>query len=100
MKQSPPVVIARMIANAVSGVYITITNETLADIHARVTTTGGGGEDFYDLAPGASESWLRTAWQVAFVLRDDTGATETFVVKPGDTYIISQRELKARVMKE
>ena len=89
MKQKLSDVVAFKIADAVSAVYISIINQTLADIHVRVTAGGGGSEYFYDVTPGNSESWLRITWQVAFVLRDDTGTTETFVVKPGSTYNIS-----------
>ncbi|KAL4243791.1 hypothetical protein ABKN59_010739 [Abortiporus biennis] len=35
------------------------------------------------------DSWGRDDWQVAWVLRDDNGRTETYVVKPGNTYQIS-----------
>lgn len=68
---------------------VTIINETSANIHARVTTTASGNVDFYEISPGESEWWWRSDMQVAFVLRDDTGATETFVVKAGATYTIS-----------
>ena len=78
-----------MITEMVSNATVTIINETSADIHARVTATTAGMIAFFDISPGESESWLRSDWQVAFVLRDDTGATETLVVKAGSTYTIS-----------
>ncbi|KAG0256260.1 hypothetical protein DFQ27_005797 [Actinomortierella ambigua] len=89
MKLRLSFVIACMVVEVVSAV--TIVNHTPAEIHARVTTTSDGmvSEDFYDISPGNSESWLRSAWQVAFILRDDTGNTETLVVKPGITYTIT-----------
>lgn len=81
---------ASFINEMVSNSSVTIINETSADIHARVTTTASGGNvGFYDISPGESEWWWRSDMQVAFVLRDDTGATETFVVKAGETYTIS-----------
>jgi hypothetical protein len=84
MKQKLP-----WIAEMVYSISVSITNHTQADIHVRVTTTGVGSQYYYDLPPGSSESWIRSEWQVAFILRDDTGATETLVVKPGNTYTVS-----------
>lgn len=89
MKLKLPVVIACIIAEVVSATYISITNQTPADIHVRVTTTGSASESFYGVAPGNTESWSRSYWEVAFILRNDTGATETLVVKPDNSYTIS-----------
>ncbi|KAL4254499.1 hypothetical protein ABKN59_003188 [Abortiporus biennis] len=67
---------------------VTIVNETSSPIHVRVTSTGSGQQQFFDIKSSGSESWSRDDWQVAFVLRDDNGKTETRVVKPGNTYTI------------
>ncbi|OJA12647.1 hypothetical protein AZE42_07957 [Rhizopogon vesiculosus] len=65
---------------------ITINNRTSSAIHVRITPGGSSDEErFFDINPGGSENWGRGHWQVCFVLRDDTGETETFVVKPGDS---------------
>lgn len=61
---------------------ISISNETADVIHVRVTNTGSGTQVFADVNAGAVESWTRDYWEVATVLRDDTGATVEFVVKP------------------
>ncbi|KAF8975552.1 hypothetical protein BGZ46_009052, partial [Entomortierella lignicola] len=68
---------------------IAVINQTPDDIHVRVTTTAAGDEKFYALSPEGAQEWLRTDWQVAFILRDDNNATETLVVKPGNTYTIA-----------
>ncbi|KAI0791756.1 hypothetical protein C8Q75DRAFT_805358 [Abortiporus biennis] len=68
---------------------VTFVNNTSSTIHIRVSTTGSGDEHFFDIAPGRSDRWGRDDWQVAWVLRDDNGRTETYVVKPGSTYQIS-----------
>ena len=65
-----------------------VQNDTGSYIHVRVTTTGSGNQSFFDIKPGNTENWSRDDWQVAFVLRDDNGQTEVYVVKPGDTYNI------------
>ena len=67
---------------------IYIKNNTSAAIHVRVTSTGGATERFFDINPGNTEDWGREDWQVAIVLRDDNDETETFVVKPGNSYTV------------
>ncbi|KAL4243788.1 hypothetical protein ABKN59_010741 [Abortiporus biennis] len=68
---------------------VTFVNNTSATIHVRVSSTGSGNQHFFDISRGSSSDWARDDWQVAWVLRDDTGRTETYVVKPGSTYKIN-----------
>lgn len=65
-----------------------IQNSTASVIHVRVTLTGSGTQGFYDIQSGQIESWDRDYWEVAFVLRDDDGTTQEFVVKPGQNYTV------------
>ncbi|KAI0791754.1 hypothetical protein C8Q75DRAFT_756105 [Abortiporus biennis] len=67
---------------------VTFVNNTSSTIHIRVSTTGSGNVGFFDISPGRSDTWGRDDWQVAWILRDDNGQTETLVVKPGNTYQI------------
>lgn len=71
---------------------VTFVNDTSAVIHVRITNdneSSGTSTSFYDIDSGNSGTWGRNNWQIAFVLRDDTGGTETFVVKLGSTYQIA-----------
>lgn len=72
---------------------VTFVNNTSAVIHVKVTNdneTSGTSAFFYDIASGKSDTWARHEWQIAYVLRDDTGLTEMFVTKPGNTYQIER----------
>jgi hypothetical protein len=70
---------------------ISINNSTPDVIHIRVTLTGSGTQVFSDVNSGDTESWTRDYWEVALILRDDTGTTVEFVVKPDQptAYIVS-----------
>lgn len=69
---------------------VTVVNSTSSAIHVRITgdRDSGAATEFFDISPGKSQNWDRGNWQVCFVLRDDNGETETFVVKPGDSRIV------------
>ncbi|KAL4244238.1 hypothetical protein ABKN59_010470 [Abortiporus biennis] len=85
-----PIPIPRI--KAVTMGRITFVNNTFATIHIRVSIgTGKGSDGFFDIAAGKSDSWGRDDWQVAWVLRDDHGQTETLIVQPGFTYQIVRR---------
>lgn len=68
---------------------VVIKNNTSRVIHVRVTAYKDNGQEYFmEIQPEASEKWDRANWQVAFALRDDNGKTETFVVKPNNTYLV------------
>ncbi|KIM64117.1 hypothetical protein SCLCIDRAFT_115773 [Scleroderma citrinum Foug A] len=69
---------------------VTIFNNTSDKIYVRVTADGesGGNESFALIESGDSEYWSRSDYQVVFVLRNDTGATEVFTVIPGNNYTV------------
>ncbi|KAF9158804.1 hypothetical protein DFQ26_007210 [Actinomortierella ambigua] len=101
MKFRLPVAVACMIAKAVSA--LTIVNHTPAEIHVSVSVNDelwGGAISFYDILPGDSESWGRSHWQIATILRDDTGATEVMVVKPTETYDIGSGNTEALFLQQ
>jgi hypothetical protein len=74
----------------ISAGTITILDNTSANVHVRVTASGEavGDESFVDLAAGDSRDWSRDHAQVAFAWREDTGATEVFMVTPGNQYTV------------
>ena len=68
---------------------VLIKNNTSKAIHIRVSNEDDSGDiHFFDINSGATESWGRKHWQIATVLRDDNGKTETFVVKPDEAYTV------------
>lgn len=69
---------------------ILIKNGTNSSIQVRVTVFAnkGGSEESFKISSGASESWNRSEWQVAFVLREDNEKMEMFIVKPNEAYTV------------
>jgi len=65
--------------------YITISNTTDQLIHVCITNDLGTF-DFFSIDSIDDMTFERDSAQVCFVLRDDTGKTETFVVMPGQFY--------------
>lgn len=71
---------------------IVLVNNTQYTISARITNDNDdtGNTGFFDIEPGSTETWKRTHWQVAFVLRNSTrpsdNRAETLVVKPTGVY--------------
>ena len=69
---------------------ITITNTTGGVIRVSITTTFDPGEQgCFDIQPQGSGSWERINPQLASVFKEEIGHLETFVVKPGNNYLIS-----------
>ncbi|OAX41653.1 hypothetical protein K503DRAFT_767452 [Rhizopogon vinicolor AM-OR11-026] len=66
---------------------ILIINSTIQVMHVCVTDDQGT-IDFFPIISTYNQTFERDSAQMCFVLREDTGGTETFVVLPGHTYII------------
>jgi len=69
---------------------VIIVNNTSAKIHVRVTVDNesNGSALFTNIEPGESEGFSRSYEQVAFAWREDTGATDVFMVVPDNHYTV------------
>ncbi|KAG2363020.1 hypothetical protein BDR07DRAFT_1484108 [Suillus spraguei] len=81
---------------AVAGTEIRIENKSSYTISVRITADNeNGSTSFFDIKPGQGDTWARSNWQVAFVLRDSTNLkpssndAKTLVVRPGVAYTIN-----------
>ena len=70
---------------------IYIINQSNASIQVRITSVSNsqGSVGFFTIATGQSDSWDRSAREVAFVQKGGASAAEVLIVQPGNTYTIA-----------
>ncbi|KAF9968383.1 hypothetical protein BGZ73_000138 [Actinomortierella ambigua] len=71
---------------------VTFINKTKGTIHVSISvsfTNSMGTFRFYDIPPGGEESWGRSGFEVAYMLRDDNEESTLIVVRPNTVYIVT-----------